>query len=206
MIRIIDQSNRSRYETSLDLMFRLRHTCFVKERGWREFEKDGIYEMDSYDNDAATYLAAVDDQDAVIGCIRLYPSTLPHMLSEVFPHLVTEEFPRGDQIIEMSRMAIETGRRGKQVYCELLIAMQEYSLERGLTSITALIRHARMPIVLAAGYQLRQLGPVTEVDNDPVVAVIFDVNDAVLARVKTYANVQHSVLEQDRGGIERQIA
>jgi len=206
MIRIIDNSNRNQFASSLDQLFRLRHSCFVKERGWREFEKDGVYEMDGYDDEAATYLACLNELGDVIGCIRLYPSTRPHMLSDVFSHLVTEEFPRGQHIIEMSRMAIEPGRRGKQTYCALLIAMQEYALQRGIRSITALIRHARMPIVLATGYQLRELGPVTEVDRDPVIAVIFDVSDAILAKVRAYANVMHSVLEPSGASIERQIA
>lgn len=206
MIRTIDRSNRDHYAASLDQLFRLRHACFVRERGWREFEKDGIYEQDAYDDDHTVYLAAVDDSDDVIGCIRLYPSARPHMLSEVFPHLISGELPRGPQVIEMSRMAIAEGRRGKQTYCELLIGMQEYGLRHGVTAITALIRHLRMPIVLATGYRLRELGPPTDVDGDPVIAVVFDVSETVLGKIRAYAGVRGAVLEGADVALDRQIA
>ena len=45
--------------------------------------KDGI-ERDAYDNPATIYLLALDD-GRVVGGQRLYPTLLPHMMSEVFP-------------------------------------------------------------------------------------------------------------------------
>src|ERR1700704_1203146 len=88
MIRVIDRTNRRQFIRTLDLHFRLRHQIFVKERGWKDFERDDVYEKDQYDNDNATYLISVDDQENVVGSFRLYPTVLPHMLSEQFPATV----------------------------------------------------------------------------------------------------------------------
>lgn len=203
MIRIIDRTNSDIYAGSMDQLFRLRHTCFVKERGWHQFDKDGIYEQDQYDNDDAIYMASIDANDAVIGCMRLYPTTQPHMLGEHFSHLVKGPVPSGDTIIEMTRMAIAENRRGKQIYCEILIGLQELCLARGISNVTGLIRWLRMPIVLATGYKLTQLGDVQEMDNDPVIAVSFDVSEAILDKIKRYAGITHSVLENADIGLRK---
>ena len=63
MIRVIDRTNRNQFIRTLEQHFRLRHEIFVKERGWKEFDRDGIYEMDQYDDENATYLISVDEHD-----------------------------------------------------------------------------------------------------------------------------------------------
>ena len=207
MIRVIDRTNKDLFAKSLDQLFRLRHDCFVKERGWHQFDKDGIYEQDQYDDDNAIYLASIDEQDDVIGCMRLYPSTLPHMLSEQFPYLVKGPVPRGDDTIEMTRMAIKPDSRGKRTYCELLIGMQEFCISRNILRTTALIRWLRMPIVQATGYHLEELGSVQEMEGDPVIVVMFEMSDTVLGKIRNYAGVQQSVMENmDIAAAARKIA
>src|SRR4051794_5003444 len=88
MIRAVHKSNSDQFAKILDRQFRLRHEIFVKDRGWSEFEIDGIYEKDPYDNDSTVYIIAVDTTDNVAGGFRLYPTVLPHMLAEQFPNLV----------------------------------------------------------------------------------------------------------------------
>ncbi len=87
MIRVIDHANRLRYrENSLDRQFRFRHEIFVRERGWTDFDKDGEYEVDQYDNEKTVYHVALDDNEKVIGWNRpSYPTLDPHMTSEVLP-------------------------------------------------------------------------------------------------------------------------
>src|SRR5436305_13810469 len=82
MINVVHENNRRQYSELLDRQFRLRHEIFVKERGWAEFETDGIYEKDAYDNNSAIYLIAADELGKVAGGFRLYLTVLPHMLTE----------------------------------------------------------------------------------------------------------------------------
>src|SRR5437588_12369221 len=103
MIRLIDRTNFHFFPRTMDQLFRVRHSVFVKEKGWIEFDQDGIYEKDQYDNGEAIYAVALDDYDNAIGCFRLYPTVLPHMLSEQFPHLVDGEVLRRTDVLELTR-------------------------------------------------------------------------------------------------------
>jgi len=195
MIRVINPSDKAQFARTLDQLFRLRHDCFVKERGWHQFDKDGIYEQDQYDNENASYLAPLDEHGDVSGCMRLYPSTLPHMLSEHFAHLVDGPVPAAEHIIEMSRLAIRPDKRGGRTYHELLIGVYEYCLARGITGATVLMRYIRMPIVHETGFVPELLGPVSIMDNDPVVPVLFPIREDMLAKVRKRTGITYSVIE-----------
>lgn len=198
MIRVIDQSNSATFASTLDQVFKLRHACFVKERGWQEFEKDGVYEQDQYDDDHAIYLASLDDQRDVVGCLRLYPTALPHMLSEQFAYLVDGPVPSSEQVIEMTRLAIKPGQRGGETYHELLIGVQEFCIARDILNVTAVVRALRMPLVQKMGYQLNPLGSVHEIDGDATIAVMFDTSDSALNKIRARTGVTYSVMEDAR--------
>lgn len=206
MIRVIDQSNSAAFASTLDQVFRLRHACFVKERGWQEFEKDGVYEQDQYDDDHAIYLASLDNQHEVIGCLRLYPTTMPHMLSEQFAYLVDGPVPSSAEVVEMGRLAIKPGSRGGETYHELLIGVQEFCIARDILNVTAVVRALRMPLVQKMGYQLNPLGSVHQVDGDPTIAVMFDTSKAALSRIRARTGVTHSVMEDTRVPMTRKSA
>lgn len=195
MIRIIDPTNREFFARTLDQLFRLRHDCFVKERGWNEFEKDGVYEQDQYDDEHAVYLASVDSRNDLVGCIRICSTLRPHMLGEHFSHLVDGPVPCGPDIIEMSRMAIREDSRGKHSYCELLIGLVEFSLLRGMRHSTAVIRGIRLPIVQATGYHVSPLGEMQNVEGDPTLAVIMEMSEPVLKKIRSYSGIVHPVIE-----------
>ncbi|MGO3930468.1 acyl-homoserine-lactone synthase [Rhodopseudomonas pseudopalustris] len=197
MIRVISHENSERFALTLDQMFRLRHELFVKERGWKDFDKDGLYEQDRYDNEHAVYLTCLDDAEAVVGCMRLYPTTLPHMLSEHFRDFVDGEIPSSDTTIEMTRLGIRPSRRGGRTYHELLLGVLEYCLENRIQEATGLVRHARIPIAQAIGFYPEIIGPVRLVDDDPVVAVRFDMTTEALARVRRHSGIAGSVLEPE---------
>ena len=81
--------------------------------------------MDAYDNDQATYLVALDD-GRVIGGLRLYPTLLPHMISESFAHLVRgRNVLSGLTVLECTRYFIIRERRMGRTDCQLLAAFQQ---------------------------------------------------------------------------------
>lgn len=192
---MLDRGNFDHFAESLEGCFRLRHEIFVKERGWRQFEHDGRYERDRFDNDNASYLLAIDDEGSVVGCFRLIPTVLPHMFSEVFSHFIDGEVPRSTNLIELSRVAIAKSQRGTSVYYELFAGLQEYCLERNIAGVTALMKTIRMPIVQSAGMTIRPLGLPQEMDGESLTAIMLEVSQDILSRIRKAGGLSGSVME-----------
>jgi N-acyl-L-homoserine lactone synthetase len=102
--------SRAGYGANLSLlmaMHRLRRKVFKDRLDW-SVSTTGDLEMDCYDTLNATYLVVVD-QDAVLGCVRLLPTTGPNMLADTFPELLDgRAAPRSEKIAESSRFCIDT--------------------------------------------------------------------------------------------------
>jgi acyl-homoserine lactone synthase len=195
MIKFVHSGNRSRFAKILDRQFRLRHEIFVKGRGWSEFEVDGVYEKDPYDNGAAAYMIAVDEMDNVAGGFRLYPTTLPHMLSEQFPNLVDRTVPRRRDLLEITRFAMRKTQRRSAHYFELLVAIQEYGVSEGLAGYTSVINTLRIPILQGFGFDIEPLGLPQTIADETVIAVLFHVSEDCLSEVRNNVNIQASVFE-----------
>jgi acyl-homoserine lactone synthase len=196
MIRVIDHANRLRYRDTLDRQFRFRHEIFVRERGWTDFDQDGKYEVDQYDNEKTIYHVALDDSENVIGCFRLYPTLAPHMISEIFPHLLDGPMIERPDVMEITRISVARDKRHGNTYYELLTGLQEYGLQQGLSAVTAVIRLFRMPVVQTAGFKVHPLGLPQEIDGETLVAVQFDIDEESLERIRRTANVNGPVLEE----------
>ena len=80
--------SRAGYGANISLlmgMHRLRRKVFKDRLDW-SVATTGDLEMDRYDTLDATYLV-VADRGAVLGCVRLLPTTGPNMLANTFPEL-----------------------------------------------------------------------------------------------------------------------
>jgi acyl-homoserine lactone synthase len=201
MIRIIDRHNRTEFENSLDQNFRLRRDIFVVERGWTDFDR-GIYETDQYDTEDTVYVVSIDASDNVVGGFRLYPSVLPHMLSETFAHMVDGRILQRPDIFELSRLGLAQSARNSRTYCELFLGLLECGLALGLSGTTALIRTLRIPVVQTIGLSVIPLGLPREIDQESQTAILIEIDEASLARVRRSANRHESVLEAE-GGLRR---
>jgi acyl-homoserine lactone synthase len=204
MIRVVDSGNRRQFSDILHGQFRLRHDIFVKERGWTEFEIDGIYEKDRYDNDSAVYVIAADEAEDVAGGFRLYPTTLPHMLTEHFSNLVEGKIPRQSDVLELTRFAMRKTERRSHRYFELLLAIQEYGLRKSLSGYTSVINTQRISILQSFGFDIEPLGLPQTMDGETIIAVLFHVNEGCLSRIRKSANIHTSVFESAIA--ERRIA
>ena len=92
-IHIVTRDNRDRYIGVLDRYHAVRHQVFVDERGWQALSRPAGRDIDIFDHDHAIHLLTLDG-GRLVGGQRLYPTVLPHMLSEVFPQLVHLPRPR----------------------------------------------------------------------------------------------------------------
>lgn len=197
MIRVVDRSNRQRYLRTMDQYFRLRHAAFVKERGWTQFEQDGVYEKDQYDDDNAIYLISLDEHENVVGSARLYPTTLPHMLSDHFANLVNGAVPQRRDLLEFTRLAIDKNLRGSQsrIYYKLWLGLQEFCLDQGYVGATTLVRTLRIPVVQKTGLDVIPLGLAQEIDGEYCTAALIPVDEASLERARRIAGITGSVME-----------
>src|ERR1700752_1988280 len=95
---------------NLDLlaaMFRLRRRVFKDRLDW-SVSVSGDLELDVYDALNPTYLIAVSE-NAVIGCVRLLPTTGPPIVADTFSELLGGQVPpRNDKILESSRFCVDT--------------------------------------------------------------------------------------------------
>ncbi len=144
----------------------------------------------------AIYLLAVDN-DRVVGGLRLYPSLLPHMLSETFPHLAgAKGVLRGPTIFECTRYFIVRERRTGRTDCRLLAAFQEFCLQEGLMEVTAVVEMWWLPRWQQAGFKVRPLGLPTIVEGEPCIAAAIAIDEASLLRVRQLGGLRSSPLTQ----------
>jgi acyl-homoserine lactone synthase len=196
-IQVITSENRAECADILDQYFRLRHEIFVGERGWLDLKRPDGREVDAYDNDNAVYLIAIDGE-RVIGGLRLYPTLLPHMISESFPHLVKERgVLSGFTILECTRYFIVKDRRTGRTDCRLLAAFQQFCLEEGVTEVTAVVEMWWLPRWQQAGFKVRPLGLPTVIEGQPCIAASIQISQDSLDHVRGLAGLRGSCFVRD---------
>jgi len=192
-IHVIDRTNRDSYQEVLDQYFRLRYEVFVNERGWRDLKHLDGREIDAYDNDEAIYLLALDGE-RVVGGQRLYPTVLPHMLSEVFSHMAPRGLPRAQHVMEWTRYFVVKERRMGRADCRLLAAIQQFCLEEGITEVTAVVEMWWLPRWQQAGFKVKPLGLPMVIEGQPCIAASVGISQDSLDRVCTLAGLRGSAL------------
>ena len=93
----------------LDQMYRMRARAFYRRRGWSVLVQNGR-ERDNFDNCNTDYLL-VRAGSALLGSLRILPSTGPTMIADVFHEiLVDAPMPRSSDVAEVSRLCIDPDR------------------------------------------------------------------------------------------------
>lgn len=194
MIYVISSANRHLYENILEHHFRLRHEVFVNERKWKALERPDQREIDAYDNEDTVYLLAVEG-GRVIGGHRLYPTTKPTMLGEIFPHLASLRGTPSDPLIwEWSRYFIVKDRRETRLNLELMAAVQEFALEEGIAQVSAVMETWWLPRFQEAGFSVHPLGLPAIVEEAWTMAGLIDITPETLDHVRRLGNIAGSVL------------
>jgi acyl-homoserine lactone synthase len=193
-IHIVTAANRHLYETTLDDYHRIRHDVFVKERGWKAVERIDGRDIDAYDRDDTVYLIAIDGE-RVVGGQRLTPTTVPHMLSEIFPDLAAVKgVPAGPSIWEASRYFVVRERRSGRTDAMMLAAVQEFGLDEGITHYSAVIETWWLPRLHEAGFVVRPLGLPTLIENQWAIAAEVEVRESSRERARALGGFNGSVL------------
>ena len=220
MIHAISAMNRHLYEDVLEQHFSLRHEIFVEERGWETLRRPDRREIDNYDDDDTIYLLALEGR-RVVGGHRLYPTTKPSMMSEIFPHLAAVKGCPSDPLIwEWSRYFVVRDRRDGDLNLQLMAAVQEFCLGQGIAQVSAIMETWWLPRFHDAGFVVTPLGLPALVESAWTMAAIVDVNRktlrGLLDRIRLPSVIQHGGAHHDAiaraslyasgNGAERQIA
>jgi acyl-homoserine lactone synthase len=182
-VHVITRDNRRLYTDQLEAFFRLRHDIFVGERGWRGLRRADGRDLDAYDNNESIYLLAID-QDRVVGGQRLYPTLLPHMISEVFPHLATRGIPAAGSVYEWTRYFVVKERRMGRTDCRLLAGLQQFCLSEGITEVTAVVELWWLPRWQQSGFKVRPLGLPDMVEGQACIAAAVEISPESLESVR----------------------
>ncbi len=175
MIHAISAVNRHLYEDVIEQLFRLRHDIFVEERHWDTLRKPDGREIDSYDNEDTVYLLALEGR-RVIGGHRLYPTTKPSMMSDVFPHLAAVRGCPADPLVwEWSRYFVVRDRRDGPLNLHLMAAVQEFCLNQGIAQVSAIMETWWLPRFHEAGFVVTPLGLPALVENAWTMAATIDI-------------------------------
>src|SRR3984957_13915468 len=195
MIHIISAANHHLYEDVLEEHFRIRHDIFVEERRWETLRKPDKREVDSFDNEDTIYLLALEGR-RVIGGHRLYPTTKPSMMSEIFSHLAdVRGFPSDPSIWEWSRYFIVRDRRDGNLNLQMMAAVQEFCLTEGIMQISAIMETWWLPRFHEAGFVVTPLGLPALIGNAWTMAALIDISRDTL-RTLSERTGKPSVLER----------
>jgi acyl-homoserine lactone synthase len=192
-IHLISSNNKKLYKYQLESYFKARYQIFVREKGWKSLYRPDEIEIDDYDNDHAVYLIAIDN-DKIVGGQRLYPTVLPHMISEVFPHLATRGIPQAFNVFEWTRYFVVKECRTGRTDCRLMAAFQEFCLEEGIVEATAVVEMWWLPRWQQAGFKVRPLGLPSLVEGQLCIAAAIEISSESLNSVRRLAGLRGSGL------------
>ncbi|HEX8443964.1 MAG TPA: acyl-homoserine-lactone synthase [Allosphingosinicella sp.] len=142
-------------------MFEARKRIFVDLLKWDVPVLDGRYEVDQFDDEAATYVIVTGRDGCHEGSARLLRTTRPHILDTLFPDLCAASPPRGQRVLEITRFCLDRGSNaGERLATRniLVSALVDHALEKGISTFTGVAEIGWLQQILAFGWRCRPLG------------------------------------------------
>jgi N-acyl-L-homoserine lactone synthetase len=201
MVLVINANNRHKYRAALDSMHADRKTIFVDTMKWDIPVVDGKFEVDQFDNDNATYLVVTDpSRERHLGSVRILPTRVPHLMSEIFPMACDGGVPVADDIWEITRYCVAPGIKGREsfmVQSYLAVGMVEFALLYGINCFTCLGAPSFLSIVMAVGWECEPLGLPRDINGETLGALTIKVSPATLQLFRMKMGWRLPVLELD---------
>jgi acyl-homoserine lactone synthase len=179
-VHVISRDNRHLYSDILEDYFRLRYKIYVLERKWMALDRPDKREIDQFDTDETVYLLGLEGRSIIAG-MRLVPTMMPTLLSDLFPRLSIDGPVRRADVYELSRIFVIPSRRGEhagpRVEAMIRAATMEYGLSMGLSAFTIVLETWWLPRLLDQGWNARPLGLPIDVDSMSTVAVQVEITE-----------------------------
>lgn len=196
MIRIIPGAWRDRFPRLIDDMHRLRRSVFFERLRW-QVTVINRWEIDGYDALDPLYVLSLDEEERVIGGVRLLPTTGFNMLNDTFPQLLPDGEPIQSPLIwEASRFTVRmTGDRRVdasaigRATAELGMALNEIGKAAALTHIVAVYDSVMHRMLLRCGCAGEPLGPPQAIGGVESYAVLYEVGPQWDERVRALSGV-----------------
>lgn len=211
MIRIIPGQWRERYPRLIDEMHRLRRSVFHERLKW-QVTVVNRWEIDGYDALNPLYVLSLDENEHVIGGLRLLPTTGFNMLNDTFPQLLPDGAPIQSPLIwESSRFTVRMtgdmrldGPTISQATAELGLALNEIGKSVALTHIVTVYDRAMHRMLTRCGCAGEPLGPPQSIGGVETYAVLYEVGAEWDQRVRRLAGVSDVALDADAIDMIRQ--
>lgn len=149
-------------DSILASMFDARRRVFVDLLGWDLPVLEDRFEIDQFDTDEAIYLVVTGAAGEHRASCRLLPSTMPHVLSDIFAWLCDGDVPRDIHTFEITRFCLDprqsASRRREARNC-LVSSIVDVGLHLGIRRFTGIAEAAWLDQILAFGWRCRRLGP-----------------------------------------------
>jgi N-acyl-L-homoserine lactone synthetase len=202
MIRIIPGEWRTRYPRLIDEMHRLRRNVFYERLNW-QVTVINRWEIDGYDALDPLYVLSLDDNDRVIGGLRLLPTTGFNMLNDTFPQLLPDGARIESPLIwESSRFTVRMtgdfrvdGPVISRATAELGMALNEIGKAAALTHIVTVYDRAMHRMLLRCGCAGEPLGPPQNIGGVETFAVSYEVGSEWDTRVRRLSGVETLALD-----------
>jgi N-acyl-L-homoserine lactone synthetase len=203
MIKLFSGTTRHHHLGAMEEMFRLRKRVFHDLLKW-EVLVDGAWEIDQYDLSNPIYVLSYSDETGRLrGALRLLPTLGPNMLDDTFPILLGQSPEiRNSAIWESSRFCIDPDisqdRTSNQVTiaaAELMCGVGELGLTSGLSHIVTVTDVFLERMFRRMGCPGERIGEPKKIGSVHAVAVSWEVNEDLLSRMKTVAEIDGPVLE-----------
>ncbi|WP_459863082.1 acyl-homoserine-lactone synthase [Endothiovibrio diazotrophicus] len=162
---------------------RYRRELFVERLGWKLHVENGE-ELDQFDRPDTVYVVARDDEQRVIGCARLLPTTRPYLPGEVFPVLLNGAPPPcSPEVWELSRFAAAdlynapvspAGQFSSPIAVSLLREAIACAAARGAKRLITVSPIGVERLLRRAGFRAHRAGPPMVVDGHPLVACMIE--------------------------------
>ena len=135
-----------------------------------------------------------------LGVSRVYPTTLPYMLEQLFPHFVTvRDMPKSPRVWEGSRFCVDQTlppQTRKRIAQEIVVGYLETGLRYGIEAIVGLMYPAYWrSLFTSAGWELEYMGDVTLLDDgNKAKAGWLPVSETVLAGVRRTTGIHETIV------------
>ena len=171
-------------------IFRARHDVFVERNKWALNNAEGM-EYDQYDTPASRWIAIHDKDQKVLAGIRLTPTTAQNgiysymirdaqlgLLNTIPQNIMDEVAPVSADVWEGTRIFVTQSVPGKErfrIHMQLVQQMIEAAQTLGARRIIGIIPHTMCKAGKRMGVDIREAGPVMNIDGQDNVCVSINV-------------------------------
>ncbi len=211
MVVAVSIENAHEYGDIIPSIYRLRHQAFQVRQSYDVPFYNGM-EYDVYDTPATTYLACRDDAGVVRGCTRLFPTTRPYMIENIWPDAITSmPLPHAENIWECSRFCIDKNQPvhvRRKIHGELLISFLEFGLVNNIAwMIGVMTPPIWKAVFIRSGWPIEFLGPLYQLNQrEGILVGKMDISEKILTAVRQKFGVEASVFEENKTKKERKRA